>query len=824
MSSDTTSYLLRSFAHYKRKTRSEPTLVQRGVQTLTLTPSDFPDIRLVTPLQVEGRFLKGIAENATQSNDLTEQYTLEVCRTGHEVTQLASYNTNGVKKHEVKFFGELDHTGVPLIVNREPKKKTPDVFTRNELNIILYEPGMPEWYRLSTAETMCVLENRQSEQQQDTSVSILYPDFSQISFSTRVNRVTKIENVHILHEKILPTLSICKGLISFIKSEEDLLSEHRRSERSTVVALFLWKTIQNLLIKLDRVHARLQTSISDKQEEAADYQKNFDLLHTLVKGQTTNYFEAFLEPFEQALSQAKNLDLEADNEQHFLEALQIIKNIRSGFESWATGLESTSTRTQLARLVAAGMKDFPASDSCFDGLVRYWLTGTNCFIDTRLYEFVISHYKLLLDLNEQSKPLSDDPLTKLLEQKVFSNTDGLCSTIASTINSTTRFHTDITLDLCPKTSDSATNQKLLELSEQPLEVAGGGFNFGSFSMKHVYEDWVIKRQQNCLVAFSSSSLHRVDIATDAEIHSDDLGKLTYNSASGLFLAVSIRTLEDGTQTSQISWLDSNWLAEAEKNKVSTLSFKTHPEEFIGAVVISAYGNDGYVICQIYIGVDSQNYLVKLGENSVQITDFELMARPKMIVSFFKGKHFLVLEEDNEYDRFLTEKSGQKIKQRAYLFRINESNTVEKTDQIEVSIFPDSAKLTAVHRFNSRTGITQRFSKFDFFNKGQTKYMLVFNSAPAVDFSLWRLKNDTKFELVTNFASIAKKINRYLIRSNLGVLDMTGLHQLNSSQSPLSMLLLLIEHEEKHTTVESVVARPIPCEIKIKCVKIDVRLL
>lgn len=527
MATDLSSYLIRSFTHYKRKAHTSTSLVQRGVQQLIFQPQDKPELQEVIPTWVDSRFVKGHSENITICKDLSQQFSLEVRKEGPSLSQVVSVSKHAATIYQVKFVGSINDQGEVTLQERVPAKLgDPNVFARNEIPKIFYEPGIPDWYRITSIESLCVLETQPDGT--NPPLAILYPNFCNISFSSKVDTVLEIEDQQEVLQRILPLLSICKGMLSFIKDESELANESLIPERCTVQALFMWKSTELLLTKLAQVHSKLDPKNPLQTVSEASVASIVAELKSLVPTTGLSFFDTFMQPFQASIGRCITSGLESSKEDIYGEAAEVLSNIQQGFEVLRTGLTGDLNLATLRSLVAETKAYFPGSDSCFDRILRVWLGDGSTHIDPELWGFVASHYRYLLELNKKAKPLSAYPLTSLLNTAIFSRSEGLCSVVVATINNTQRTRTDLMLDLYPLSASEATNRGFLKMYEKPV-VDEGGFFFNGGNISAAYGNWMVKWSSKTAIAFNSITLQKIKLIppTDAQLSLIDQGKVTF---------------------------------------------------------------------------------------------------------------------------------------------------------------------------------------------------------------------------------------------------------------------------------------------------------
>ena len=148
--------------------------------------------------------------------------------------------------------------------------------------------------------------------------------------------------------------------------------------------------------------------------------------------------------------------------------------------------------------------------------------------------------------------------------------------------------------------------------------------------------------------------------------------------------------------------------------------------------------------------------------------------------------------------------------------------VRDADIIEVELMPDLGQLGGSHGLATTSNSGHFYSRFQFFSRDSTVYMLLLNVALTTKFTLWRLKRDTKFEFVTHFDGVSRQLSRYQKKHQLGIMDVTGWVNHTSRRNPLCLLMLLIDSEDLKQPQRGAVCRSTHGGVRIRSVKIDLR--
>jgi hypothetical protein len=291
----------------------------------------------------------------------------------------------------------------------------------------------------------------------------------------------------------------------------------------------------------------------------------------------------------------------------------------------------------------------------------------------------------------------------------------------------------------------------------------------------------------------------------------------------MLLGSKILIREGQENASQISWFDLRWLDEIKDPQETKLPFRTHPIELTGTISNTMTSRDGYILCRTnYHDGSSTHFRVKLGEFNQEVPDLSGICQDHKLLYFYKGAYLITLKENPE-DMHLNRKIDGCVKPKAHLIRINQDLKTETLDTIEMQTMLDFGFLRATRKHQTNSKPAKGFGKIEFFEKANTTFMFLFNINNQPQFKLWRMRKDLRFDLVSNFDKDAKQITKNLMKTQLRILDLTGILQTNSIMYPLSLLMVIMEPEDLHNAQKGFCTGPTQGGIKLKCVRIDIKL-
>ena len=270
------------------------------------------------------------------------------------------------------------------------------------------------------------------------------------------------------------------------------------------------------------------------------------------------------------------------------------------------------------------------------------------------------------------------------------------------------------------------------------------------------------------------------------------------------------------------WFDFARLDELKDLKVTELKFSEHPGELPGASSNLMPGTDGYLLAS-YNQPDGQiMQRVKLGQISEPISGLETKLLDRTMLYFYKGDHIVAISQNLDANRYLAQINGEVKKMQLILLRITDELESEELDVKDVELFDDLRMVEADHSLPTTSKSGHFYSRFQFFSRDSTAFMLLINVALSTKFTLWRLKRDSKFELVTHFDSVSRQLSRYQKKHQLGIMDVTGWVNHTSRRNPLCLLMLLSDSEDLKEPQRGAVCRSTHGGVRIRCVKIDLR--